>query len=311
MRAQSDDHQDPRAAGEAASGVVGDLASERVLAADGYAREGPGADARARRAAPGIPVSRCAAVVKEAPVRRASPSWSTAHRHADGENGHCGAVPQAQYEQAASAHKVYPYLLRHLAIERTNQVWATDITYVPMPQGFMYLAAVMDWATRRVLAWRVSNTMTADFCVEAVEEAIGRYGKPEIFNTDQGTQFTSDDFTTMLQATAWRSAWTAAAAGATTYSWSDCGARSSTKRLPARLRECQRGQSRCRAISGFLRSTTPAHRAGRPNSRRGILHPTNLKERSLKEIRVTRWRPARGFPPPQEIHLRNAEICLN
>jgi putative transposase len=96
------------------------------------------------------------------------------------------------------AHKVYPYLLRHLAIEQANHVWAMDITYLPMQRGFVYLAAVMDWATRRVLAWRVSNTLTADFCVEAVEEAIGRYGKPEIFNTDQGTQFTSDAFTGML-----------------------------------------------------------------------------------------------------------------
>ena len=100
--------------------------------------------------------------------------------------------------QRHPAHKIYPYLLRHLAIERANHVWAMDITYLPMARGFIYLAAVMDWATRRVLAWRVSNTLTADFCVEAVEEAIARYGKPEIFNTDQGSQFTSDDFTTML-----------------------------------------------------------------------------------------------------------------
>jgi putative transposase len=95
-------------------------------------------------------------------------------------------------------HKVYPYLLRHLAIEHANHVWCMDITYLPMQRGFIYLAAVMDWATRRVLAWRVSNTLTADFCIEAVEEGIARYGKPEIFNTDQGTQFTSDAFTTML-----------------------------------------------------------------------------------------------------------------
>ena len=96
------------------------------------------------------------------------------------------------------AHKVYPYLLRHLAIGQANHVWAMDITYLPMQRGFIYLAAAMDRATRRVLAWRVSNTLTADFCIEAVEEAIGRYGKPEIFNTDQGTQFTSDAFTGML-----------------------------------------------------------------------------------------------------------------
>ena len=90
--------------------------------------------------------------------------------------------------QRHPGHKIYPYLLRQLAIERANHVWAMDITYLPMERGFIYLAAVMDWATRRVLAWRVSNTLTADFCVEAVEEAIVRYGKPEIFNTDQGTQ---------------------------------------------------------------------------------------------------------------------------
>ncbi len=96
------------------------------------------------------------------------------------------------------AHKIYPYLLRDLAIERANHVWAMDITYLPMARGFVYLAAVMDWATRRVLSWRVSNTLTTDFCIEAVEEAVGRYGQPEIFNTDQGSQFTSVDFTAML-----------------------------------------------------------------------------------------------------------------
>ena len=84
------------------------------------------------------------------------------------------------------AHLVYPYLLRNLSIDRPNQVWATDVTYVPMKRGFVYLCAVLDWATRRVLSWRLSNTMTADFCVEAVNEAIVKYGKPEIFNTDQG-----------------------------------------------------------------------------------------------------------------------------
>ena len=97
------------------------------------------------------------------------------------------------------AYKVYPYLLRHLAIEQANHVWAMNIIYLPMQRGFIYLAAVIDWATRLVLAWRVSNTLTADFCIEAVEEAIGRYGKPGIFNTDQGTQFTSDERPRWLQ----------------------------------------------------------------------------------------------------------------
>ena len=98
------------------------------------------------------------------------------------------------------AHKAYPYLLRTLEIVRSNQVWAADITYIPMRRGFVYLFAVMDWASRRVLAWRVSNTLTTDFCMDAVQEALNRYGKPEIFNTDQGCQFTSLEFTGLLQA---------------------------------------------------------------------------------------------------------------
>jgi putative transposase len=97
------------------------------------------------------------------------------------------------------AHKIYPYLLRNLTITRPNHVWAMDITYIPMAKGFVYLAAVMDWATRRVLAWRVSNSMETDFCIEAVEEAIRHFGKPEIFNTDQGSQFTSEAFTGLLK----------------------------------------------------------------------------------------------------------------
>ena len=100
--------------------------------------------------------------------------------------------------KACPEHKVYPYLLRGLAITRANHVWATDITYLPMAKGFCYLTAVMDWATRKVLAWRLSNTLDASFCVDALEEAIARYGVPEIFNTDQGSQFTSEAFTDVL-----------------------------------------------------------------------------------------------------------------
>ena len=99
-----------------------------------------------------------------------------------------------------AAHPIYPYLLRHLRIDRSNQVWATDITYIPMRRGFVYLVAIMDWYSRRVLAWRLSNTLSTDFCVEALEEAIARYGAPEIFNTDQGCQFTSAEFTDVLKA---------------------------------------------------------------------------------------------------------------
>lgn len=97
------------------------------------------------------------------------------------------------------AHKVYPYLLRGLAITKANHVWAADITYLPMARGFCYLVAIMDWASRKVLSWRLSNTLDASFCVEALKEALARYGTPEIFNTDQGSQFTSDDFVEILQ----------------------------------------------------------------------------------------------------------------
>ena len=97
-------------------------------------------------------------------------------------------------------HRIYPYLLRKLAIERPNHVWCADVTYIPMRRGFLYLVAVMDWATRKVLAWRLSNTMDASFCVAALEEALARFGRPEIFNTDQqGSQFTSLAFTSVLR----------------------------------------------------------------------------------------------------------------
>lgn len=95
-------------------------------------------------------------------------------------------------------HKVYPYLLRGVEVRRVNQVWATDITYIPMARGWVYLCAIVDWASRRVLAHRVSITMEAAFCVEALQEALARYGQPEIFNSDQGSQFTSDAFTAPL-----------------------------------------------------------------------------------------------------------------
>ena len=96
--------------------------------------------------------------------------------------------------QPHPGHRVFPYLLRNKVIDRANQVWALDITYLPMKRGFVYLVTVLDWATRRVLAWQLSNTLTADFCVEALEVAIDCYGAPEIVNTDQGAQFTSEEF---------------------------------------------------------------------------------------------------------------------
>ena len=102
--------------------------------------------------------------------------------------------PKPNLSVGGAGHKVYPYLLRGVAIERVNQVWSTDITYIPMPNGFMYLTAVMDWHSRYVLSWRLSNTLDVAFCLEALEEALSR-GCPEVFNTDQGVQFTSASFT--------------------------------------------------------------------------------------------------------------------
>jgi putative transposase len=107
-------------------------------------------------------------------------------------------APKPRTSEAAPEHTKFPYLLRHLEIVRPNQVWASDITYIPTRQGHCYLVAVMDWYSRRVLSWRISNTMDSCFCVEAVEEAIAKFGTPEIFNTDQGSQFTDGDFTSPL-----------------------------------------------------------------------------------------------------------------
>jgi putative transposase len=99
----------------------------------------------------------------------------------------------------AQGHKIYPYLLRNVAVTRANQVWSTDISYIPMKRGFVYLIAVIDWFSRRVLSWKLSITMDLSFCLEALDEALKKYGKPEIFNTDQGSQFTSIDFTGRLK----------------------------------------------------------------------------------------------------------------
>src|SRR5450631_226784 len=107
-------------------------------------------------------------------------------------------VPRPGTSKPAPGHKIYPYLLRGLAITEPNHVWSTDITYIPMEHGFLYLVAVIDWASRAVLAWRLSNTMDTRFCIDALDEALARYGAPKIFNTDQGSQFTSEAFTGRL-----------------------------------------------------------------------------------------------------------------
>jgi putative transposase len=107
--------------------------------------------------------------------------------------------PKRRTSLPGEGHRIYPYLLRDLSIERPNQVWSADICYIPMARGFLYLVAIMDWASRKVLSWRLSNTLDSQFCVDALEQAVRRYGTPEIFNTDQGAQFTSDDFTNVLK----------------------------------------------------------------------------------------------------------------
>jgi putative transposase len=107
-------------------------------------------------------------------------------------------APKPNLSKSHPQHKKYPYLLKEIPVTRANQVWATDITYIPLAHGFVYLVAIIDWYSRAVLSWRLSNTMDTHFCIEALEEAFGRYGQPEIFNSDQGAQFTSDEFTGAL-----------------------------------------------------------------------------------------------------------------
>ena len=114
--------------------------------------------------------------------------------------GIAALYPKKNTSKPGKSHKIYPYLLKGLKINRPNQVWCSDISYIPMAKGFIYLTVIMDWYSRKVLSWRLSNTMDSDFCVDALEEAFDRYGVPEIFNTDQGAQYTSEVFTGMLKA---------------------------------------------------------------------------------------------------------------
>jgi putative transposase len=141
-----------------------------------------------------------------------------------------GPSPFYQPPKTSAPHpqyRIYPYLLRHLAIERPDQVWCADATYIPMRRGFLYLA-IMDWFSRRVLTWRLSSTMDADFCVAALEEAIARHGRPDIFNTDQGSQFTSFAFMTTLKDAGIRISMDGRGRWMDNVSSSGCGAASST-----------------------------------------------------------------------------------
>jgi len=122
------------------------------------------------------------------------------HACAHGRMGIAALGPRKNASKPAPEHKIFPYLLRGMTIDRANQVWAADITYIPIGRGFLYLVAVIDWASRAVLAWRLSNTLDTRFCIDALEEALARFGTPEIFNTDQGSQFTSTAFTGRLAA---------------------------------------------------------------------------------------------------------------
>ena len=117
---------------------------------------------------------------------------------ADAVDGSGSHLPASQHQQTSAGHRTFPYLLKGVEVNRVDQVWAADITYIPMAKGFLYLVAIMDWHSRHVLAWKLSNTMDTSFCVAALEEALGK-GRPEIFNTDQGSQFTSEAFTQTLQ----------------------------------------------------------------------------------------------------------------
>ena len=181
-----------------------------------------------------------------------------------------------------------------MAIERPNQVWAMDITYIPMARGFVYLAAVIDWFSRRVLSWRLSITMEAAFCVEALEEALAKHGKPEIFNTDQGSQFTGAAFTGLLINTASRSAWTARAPGAITSLSSGCGAASNTRRSicepTTRVSEARasvgryldfyNGRSPHSSLDGSTRSSLLQHAA----NPRGGLNPAEIHLSARKSV---------------------------
>ena len=209
----------------------------------------------------------------------------------------------------AAAHKIYPYLLRGLAIERVNQVWCSDVTYIPMAKGFVYLVVIMDWVSRAVLAWRVSNTLGADFCVEALEEALSRYGRPEIFNTDQGSQFTSDDFTGTLKrhgimismdgkslplrkqgAAAW-----------TTSLSSDCGAASNTRRSTSMP---MRPWPKLRPVSAPGWTFTTSSASTRASA---IAHRGKITRKACGYVDDRRCRPA--VLPPLPERARKAGKC--
>ena len=175
--------------------------------------------------------------------------------------------PKPNTTKPAPGHKIYPYLLRNMTIDRPNQVWAADITYLPIGRGFLYLVAIIDWAGRAVLAWRLSNTMDVSFCVAALEEALATYGTPEIFNTDQGSQFTGAAFTGALAGAGIKISMDGRVVGWTTSSSSGCGGRSSmrtsiSRAMPTAARPRQESQtgSPSTTIVAFIRHSAIARR---------------------------------------------------
>ena len=189
----------------------------------------------------------------------------------------------------APGHKIYPYLLRKLAITRPNQVWAIDITYIPMARGFVYLASVVDWFSRKVLAWRLSITMDTSFCTEAVEEALAKHGKPAIFNSDQGSQFTSVAFTDLLKKYEIAISMDGKGAWRDNVSSNGSGGRSSTRRSTCGLMPaCRRPGLRWADTS--TTSATPADRIRAMTGRRRT-RPTSMR------CHQSRWQPNRSRNP--------------
>ena len=181
--------------------------------------------------------------------------------HLDAQDGHRAIYRKRNTQRPHPEHRIYPYLLKHLAIERPKPCLGDRLDLHPDEAGFVYLVAIVDWATRKVLAHRLSITMTPDFCVEALEEAIARYGAPEIFNTDQGSQFTSVDFTQVLKDHDIKISMDGRAAGSITSSSSGCGAASSTNTsicMPTRVLP-----TRVRSWPATFGSTTPSGRIPR------------------------------------------------
>ena len=221
------------------------------------------------------------------------------------------------------AHPIYPYLLRRLSIQRPNHVWATDITYIPMRRGFIYLVAIVDWYSRRVLAWRLSNTLTTDFCIEALQEAIARYGTPEIFNTDQGSQFTSSEFTGQLKANGIR----------ISMDGKGCWPGQRLRRAPLADHQVRRGVSQSLRV-GFSRQGEPGavhHLLQQPATASGICRqdaghdllrrPAEGKPRSMKSALPTApavygldepsTPAAVDNATPAGLHLSPGKICPN